>query len=71
MFCLFLSQRRRDYTAHLRDMGVRLAYLVDQPDFAFNDGARKKEEDTRWRLSNAWRVRAVQKQQAEDRRNRG
>jgi hypothetical protein len=63
-------QRKRDYNAYLRDKDVRLTHVVDQPDFASNDDERKRDEDERWKRINSRRVRAVQEQQAEDRRNR-
>jgi hypothetical protein len=63
-------QRNRDYNAHLRSKDVRMTHVVEQPDFAGNDDDRKKDEDDRWRLINARRVRAVQEQQVEERRNR-
>jgi hypothetical protein len=49
---------------------VRLTHVVDQPDFASSGDERKKDEDDRWRFINARRVRIVQEQQAEERRNR-
>jgi hypothetical protein len=62
------QQRNRDYNAFVREKDQRATDRVDVADFEAAHADVEREAEARWRATNLRRLRSVQEQQAEEKR---
>jgi hypothetical protein len=65
-----MRQRNKDYNAFVREKDQRMTDVLDKPDYESNGIDAQREAEAKWRTINMRRLRGVQEQQAEERRQR-